>query len=85
PRSILRCLTRLHDKVDTLPRHEVACAAIDKVKTLMVSTDTTRLAEEPQVLHQLIDDLQLGVNSIHDAIRETWFAGVDSPAPIVAD
>ena len=85
PRSILRCLMRLHSKIDTLPRHEVASAAVDRLKTLMLATDATQVAQSPEVLHRLIDDLQLGVNEIHDAIRDTWFAGVDSPVPIVAD
>ncbi|QID19433.1 alpha-E domain-containing protein [Nitrogeniibacter mangrovi] len=83
PRAINRCLKRLHGKLATLPRSDAACAAVAELQQLLQRDGTAELADAPDQLHQFLDDLQLGTSRIHDAIRTTWFGGVDSPAPVV--
>jgi len=83
PRAINRCLKRLHGKLAALPRSEVACASVAEVMTLLQREDAAELAGAPDQLHQFLDDLQMGINEVHEAIRTTWFGGVDTPLPVV--
>ncbi len=83
PRAINRCLNRLHGKLATLPRSEAACVAVTDLHQLLQREDAAELADSPDQLHQFLDELQVGTIHIHEAIRTTWFGGVDSPAPVV--
>lgn len=83
PRAIKRCLKRLHSKLASLPRSEHACREVARVESLLERENTAELYAQPDQLHQFLDELQLGVIDIHEAIRTTWFGGVDSPAPVI--
>lgn len=85
PRAIQRCLSNLHRKLYTLPRSSLACQRVTELKGMLVTEDAAQLAESPDRLHAFMDALQLGFIRVHEAIQSTWFAGVDSPAPVLAD
>ena len=71
PRAVRHCLGELHQLLELLPRAEHACAAVDGVQALLEQEDTKQLSEAE--LHQWIDDLQLRICALHDAICTTWF------------
>jgi uncharacterized alpha-E superfamily protein len=85
PRALYRCLNNLHRKLYTLPRSTLACQRVTELLGMLATEDAAHLADSPDRLHAFVDELQLGFNRVHEAIQGTWFAGVDSPAPVVAD
>ncbi|TVO58672.1 alpha-E domain-containing protein [Denitromonas halophila] len=85
PRALYRCLNNLHRKLYTLPRATLACQRVTELLGMLATEDAANLADSPDRLHAFVDELQLGFNRVHEAIQGTWFAGVDSPAPVVAD
>jgi uncharacterized alpha-E superfamily protein len=85
PRSINRCLMDLHRNMYSLPRNGEACAVVTALQNRFDVVNTDWLAGSPDDLHCFVDDLQVGIGEIHDAIKSTWFAGVDEPAPVIGD
>ncbi len=85
PRALNRCLNNLNRKLSTLPRSGLACQRVTELLGMLATEDAARLADAPDRLHAFVDELQLGFNRVHEAIQATWFAGIDSPAPVVAD
>lgn len=84
PRSVFCCLRELHGVMTELPRSERACAIVAGLRDSLLAADGNHLARVPDELHRFVDLLQIGFNEIHAAIRSTWFAGLDEPAPVVS-
>jgi len=85
PRSVYRCLDDLSRLFAVFQRQEYATAAVAHRRDALLDADGNQLAHEPDRLHAFVDELQIGFNEIHEAIRATWFAGVDVPAPVLPD
>jgi uncharacterized alpha-E superfamily protein len=83
PRTIARCLADLRMRLGTLPRCEGVCATVGRLQEEVRAQDAGQLADSLGHLHELMDELQVGLNEIHEQIRATWFAGVESPAPVI--
>jgi len=78
PRSYHFCIDRLESTLLTLNRNTRPLAKIDSVRTRLTSADLQTLAQQPLELHQFIDSLQLSLQSVADAISETYFPPQDS-------
>jgi len=73
PRSYSFCIEDLNNALNLFNRHEVPRAAIDSLRTRLMSPDLASLAQQPMQLHQFIDSLQIGMQKVANAIAETYF------------
>ncbi len=80
PRSVEHCLTRIARSLIELPRFEHAMAGCAQVQELLVDAQVSELAADG--LHEYVDQLQIGIGRLHDAITATYF--VRPPAPSVS-
>lgn len=83
PRSVYRALDDLRSVAASLPRSSGLDSIVLSLQRRIDAVDSSAVADAPDTLHTLVDDLQIGFNDIHAAIKSTWFAGVDEPAPVV--
>lgn len=70
PRAVMHCLGDLDDGIQHLPRNAVALAALARVKQL-VKTDTTIMSQLD--LHQFIDQVQIGLSTVGQALSDHYF------------
>ena len=71
PRSLGHTLQEIEASVAVLPLNTAPIKVIRSVKRKLKSADVPNLRGEE--LHGFIDEMQLRLGKIHDAIRETWF------------
>lgn len=72
PRSVLRCLNELSNRIATLgPSHEAPLRAVNRLQRLLAEAEMHTLSQER--LHVFIDDLQLGFADVHSAIESAFF------------
>ncbi len=74
PRSVRYSVDELAAALGRLPRAEAPLTAVARISRLLTQTDPRAIGRE--ALHGFIDDLQLELGQVHDAIAGTWF-----PAP----
>lgn len=72
PRALAHTLNEIDTSIGLLPRNREALAAIARVKHDLQKADTGTLRNAE--LHAFIDDMQLKLDGIHNAINQTWFA-----------
>ena len=77
PKSVEHNLTRISRSLLELPRYEQPMAACAAAQKLLVDADVNELAESG--LHEYVDELQIGIGSLHEAITSTYF--VRAPLP----
>lgn len=75
PRAIACCLARLSFSLEHLPRHEEVQAVADDLLPQLLEADLETMAGEPDLLHDFVDDLQIGFNALHVSIAEHYFVG----------
>ncbi|WP_110687426.1 alpha-E domain-containing protein [Salinicola aestuarinus] len=73
PRSVLRSLEEVSRQLESLPHHDRPLAAATMVRAEVAEADVQTLSHAPESLHQVIDDLQIGFNALHDAIASAYF------------
>jgi uncharacterized alpha-E superfamily protein len=73
PRSYQFCIDRLETTLLTLKRNTEPLSKIKSVRRQLASADLQLLAEQPLMLHQFIDSLQLSLQSVANVISETYF------------
>ncbi|MCU7554148.1 alpha-E domain-containing protein [Alteromonas sp. ASW11-19] len=71
PRSLSHGLSQLEKCLKELPNPKAVQTRIANVRNELSNLDTSELKQD--VLHDVIDDIQLGLLTIHDAINETYF------------
>ncbi|KXI30138.1 alpha-E domain-containing protein [Paraglaciecola hydrolytica] len=71
PRSLLHALRQVEHCLKTLPNHEEIIMQIRVVETQLLDANPQSLIQEK--LHEFIDDMQLGLNTIFDKINQTYF------------
>ena len=71
PRALAHTLDEIDTSLGMLPRNKVPLAAIAEVKRALGKADPGTLSNS--ALHAFIDDMQLMLDGIHDAINKTWF------------
>lgn len=72
PRALAHTLNEIDTSIGMLPRNREPLAAIARVKHDLQKADTGTLRNAE--LHAFIDDMQLRLDGIHNAINQTWFA-----------
>lgn len=78
PRSVAHCLDQVSRFVKTLPHPDAALDATADALLLvheraLPAEGTRRAAALRASLHALVDDVQLAINQVHDAIDAAWF------------
>ena len=71
PRAVAHCLHELNICVTQLPRNDHPLRSITYLQRNVTALEINKLLENN--LHDLIDDLQLELSSIHDQVGQTWF------------
>lgn len=71
PRSLTHSIIQLSKSLDELPKPELIKAKLAKLEAELDQLDTNELKQEK--LHQVIDNIQLGLLEIHGAINDTYF------------
>ncbi len=72
PRSIGHCLQELKHSMHLLPDHKPALKVMERVQARLAATDCNGLSGD--ALHEFIDELQVELEAVHDAIVSTWIA-----------
>nr|WP_300310253.1 alpha-E domain-containing protein [Halomonas sp.] len=78
PRSVTRSLWDASKALMSLPRHERALAAVTQVRADVAEADVGGLVRSPERLHDFINDLQIGLGDLHDAISRTYFTPLET-------
>ncbi len=73
PRAWRYCVDRLRACVRQLGRSDVPNVALEALMQKIDSADLVSLADDRVALHAFIDDLQLGLYAVGDAITKTYF------------
>jgi uncharacterized alpha-E superfamily protein len=71
PRALAHTLDEIDTSLGLLPRNKEPLAAIAGVKHALARADPATLRNG--ALHAFIDDMQLMLDGIHNAINKTWF------------
>jgi len=79
PRSVRWCIDHARRCLEGLPRGEAALRITGRLARTLDGADLARLSQTE--LHAFVDDLQLGIGDLHDAIAQTWFP----PLPAAID
>ena len=72
PRAVMHCLAQLEDSVNYLPDGEAALKTVRSVKRKLSRTRCNELSGAE--LHMFLDDVQKGLQRVHQSIQDTWFA-----------
>jgi uncharacterized alpha-E superfamily protein len=76
PRSVRHCLDVVEECLGNLTNHR---EALKRVRALVRKVDRTKLETLDQAtLHGYIDDLQLNITKLHNALAETYFLPTQS-------
>ncbi len=73
PRSVLRCLDELGQRVERLGGGEHPLRVVVRLQRSLVELDVSTLS--PEGLHDFVDVLQIGFAEVHAALDETYFLG----------
>ena len=71
PRSVLHSLGSVEESVATFVNNKKTLAAIRNTAKLISAINTNKIPQAE--LHERIDDIQLGIIEIHNALKETYF------------
>ena len=71
PRAFLHCMGEMENALHELPNPEGCLETITRIQNEVLETDPSSF--EPEQLHQYIDDLQLGLADMHNAIGGQYF------------
>ncbi|MCP5156946.1 MAG: alpha-E domain-containing protein [Ectothiorhodospiraceae bacterium] len=86
PRAFYHCVVAAETGIAGLPRPERAARVTAHLKRQAQQADVRGLADDATALHAFVDQLQVGLGRLHEAIAGTWFPGADeaAEAPVVA-
>lgn len=76
PRAVRYCIEHSRIALGRLPRNEAALRVTSRLVRELDAADLPALTQGQ--LHAFVDDLQLGIGDLHNAIAATWF-----PPPMV--
>lgn len=71
PRAVAHCISQLSGVIDDLPNHEKPLNQIAKTYRAIKHANIEKLLQDG--LFKFIDDLQVEIGAIHQAIAQTWF------------
>lgn len=73
PRSYTFCLGRLDTSLASLDKNDNPRSAVSELLNKLKNADCQALADDAGLLHQFLDNLQLGMLDIGSAIADTYF------------
>ena len=71
PRAVARCLIELDDSIRVLPRGNTMINTVQSVQRKLRRTNVREL--EGEELHRFLDNVQLKLQDVNEAIYTTWF------------
>ncbi len=71
PRSVTHCIDQIAATLESLPRNEAPMKSIARLRNRLLNIDTATLSSTD--LHAFIDQLQVDIARLHDAIADNWF------------
>jgi uncharacterized alpha-E superfamily protein len=78
PRSFYHCLSEVEACMRNLPRRDLPLRTLTQLQRVVSELDAEAMSSDE--LHQVVDDLQLGLANLHDQIRNTYFAVQETEA-----
>lgn len=78
PRTVSHCLGEIIDVLHSLPKSDAVLKAVEKVQFRLHQADGEQLAANG--LHAFIDEVQVGLMAIDQAVRENYFRQVGQAA-----
>ena len=73
PRSVVFCLNTIAISLPHLPANRKIERAIERTRALVQDADVEGLLATDTGLHRLIDEIQIGLGDLHEAMSATWF------------
>lgn len=73
PRSVMFCLTRMQAALPQMPARRPVERALARAQALARDADTRALAESG--VAELMDEIQIAIGGLHEAIRSAYFRG----------
>lgn len=71
PRSVGHCLESIRVHLELLPRCDECIASVKELSMQLQQSQGKKMTRE--IMHQFIDDLQLGLAQIHSCVSERYF------------
>jgi uncharacterized alpha-E superfamily protein len=78
PRSVRWCIEHTRAGLEKLPRNEASLREVGRLARLLDHVELPALSQSE--LHDFVDDVQLGIATLHGEIAATWF-----PPPLVTE
>ncbi|MEX1032321.1 MAG: alpha-E domain-containing protein [Cellvibrionaceae bacterium] len=75
PRSVFSCLAQIKVCLRGLPKGKAALHALALVEERIIDANLPEILEQGK-LHDFIDDVQLDIASLHEAVARSWFLPV---------
>jgi uncharacterized alpha-E superfamily protein len=73
PRSVMFCLNAIASTLPHLPAHRKVERCIERTRALVQDADVEGLLATDTGLQRLIDEIQIGLGDLHEAISAAWF------------
>ena len=71
PRSVAHCLDAIEESLGNLDENTVVMKRLRAVYRVLRQIDTEQLSQA--ALHQVVDEIQLAIMEIHDALGRVYF------------
>jgi len=71
PRSVQFCIRGIREELGPLSNNEAALRVVERVRRKLRGFDSANLDQD--ALHKYIDDLQLIISDLHQAVQSSWF------------
>lgn len=75
PRSVMFCLSTIATTLPQLPPSRKAERAIDRMRALVHDANIEALMKSENGLPSLMDEVQIGLGELHEALSEAYFTG----------
>lgn len=73
PRSVIFCLNMLGSALPHLPESRKVTRALERTKALVMDANIDALITKPDALPTFMDEIQVGLGHLDDAIAESYF------------
>lgn len=73
PRSVTFALSMMSSTLPHMPESRKVERALERIKALVLDANIEALLETPEGLGQLMDEIQIGLGAVDDAITESYF------------
>jgi len=73
PRSVMFCLNTIASTLPHLPSNRKIERCIERTRALVQDADVEGLLATDAGLHRLIDEIQIGLADLHEAMSGAWF------------